>query len=370
MILNWLELREFRSYATLDFAPDEGINLLVGPNGAGKTNLLEGIAYLSRLRSFRRVADEALVQMGRAAAVVRGEFERDGGSLRVEVEIPQTGRRRVQVNGKRPGRLAEVAAEVPIVTFLPDDLDMVKGGPARRREYLDELSSQLWPAAGAELTEFEQSLRQRNALLRTEGPSVDAATLDVWDESVAATGAAVVVRRADLLARLAGPLAGVYGEIGPGPDSLHSGYAPRGAGHVDAATSVGDVDARLQDALAARRRVDIERRVTTVGPHRDDVTVYLGERDTRTLASQGEQRSVALVLRLAADALLREKFNAPPILVLDDVFSELDAQRSAGVVARLPGGQVFISSAREEDVPVSGRTWRVREGQIQEERVA
>ena len=149
MILKWLELRDFRSYPELEFTPEPGINLLVGENGAGKTNLLEGISYLSRLRSFRRVPDEALVRMGEPAAVVRGEFERDGGSLRVEVEVPSSGRRRVQVNGKRPRRLSDVAAEVPIVTFLPDDLDMVKRGPARRREYLDELAAQLWPGAGA-----------------------------------------------------------------------------------------------------------------------------------------------------------------------------------------------------------------------------
>jgi DNA replication and repair protein RecF len=251
------------------------------------------------------------------------------------------------------------------VTFLPDDLDMIKGGPARRREYVDELAAQLWPAAGAEQSEYDQTVRQRNALLRAEGPAVNRAELDAWDQRVATAGAAVVIRRVDLLHRLAGPLATVYDEIGPGPDGLAARYAPRGAGDVDTGTAASVVTDRLLDALTERRRVDMERRVTTVGPHRDDTGFFLGDRDTRSLASQGEQRSVALVLRLAADALRRDKFVAPPILVLDDVFSELDAARSEGVVSRLPGGQVFISTAREEDVPVSGRKWHVAGGKVE-----
>ena len=323
----------------------------------------EAIGYLATLRSFRRSPDSSLVRDGAAAAVIRGELTRAEATVRVEIEIPIAGRRRVLVNGKRAAR-AEVAALVALVAFLPDDLDLVKRGPAYRREYLDDLTAQMWPAAAAERSEYERSLRQRNALLRREGRHADLPTLDVLDERVATLGAKVVRRRLDVLQRLAPLVSRLYGDLGERAEPVSWSYQGAGLGGVAPDRPVADLVSGLAEAVAAARPADLERRMTTVGPHRDELALGLGARDVRTRASQGEQRTLALGLRLASYDLLGEQRGAAPVLVLDDVFSEMDAARTARLVERLPGGQVFVSTAREEDVPVHGIRWVVEEGAV------
>lgn len=358
MHLSWLELRDFRSYESLNFTPDSGLNVLIGPNGAGKTNVLEAVGYLSRLGSFRGAPDSALVRTDAAAAVVRGGFERDSGELRVECELPLEGRRRILVNGKRPRRNADVAVEIPLVAFLPDDLDIVKRGPGLRRDYLDEVAGHLAPAAGADRAEYDKIVRQRNRFLRDEGYRADTVALDVWDERVSEVGGRLVSGRLSLLERLVPYLTTGYQAVaGEATEALSARYEAWWLDRSSPAKS-------LHAALGERRRRDLDQKTTTVGPHRDDIGFYLAKRPTRTHASQGEQRSVALALRIAAFSLLEDRHARPPILLLDDVFSELDAQRSAGVIELLPRGQVFVTSAREDEVPLAGKRWRVSEGTI------
>jgi DNA replication and repair protein RecF len=363
--LTWLELRDVRSYAELQYRPEPGVNVLVGPNGAGKTTVLEGIGYLSALRSFRGSPDGALIRSGAASAVIRGGFERISGEVRVEVEIPEMGRRRVLVNAKRPARLADVAAEVPLVAFLPDDLDLVKRGPSGRRDYLDDLIMRLFPAAGADLNEYDKALRQRNTLLRARGRNVDVLSLEVWDERLAVSGSRVLSHRLRLLDRLAPVLQDAYETVG-GSERLGFTYRAGWLDLVDPETGRGPEDHihHLRTALLERRSRDMEQRTTTVGPHRDDPGVVLDARDARTQASQGEQRSAALALRIGSYRALEARHAAPPILLLDDVFSELDAQRAAGVLALLPHGQVFVTTARDDEVPVHGRRWSVQNGEV------
>ncbi len=360
MHLSWLELRDFRSYESLRFTPDPGLNVLLGDNGAGKTNVLEAVGYLSRLRSFRGAPDSALVRTDAKAAVIRGGVERESGELKVEIELPAEARRRILVNGKRPRRNADVAVEVPLVAFLPDDLDVVKRGPSLRRDYVDEIAAHISPAAGADRTEYDKIVRQRNRFLRDEGHQADPVTLAVWDERLADVGGRLVATRLSLLERLESHLAAGYAAVaGQAADGLRAGYEAWWLRSEDPAGS-------LAEALVERRRRDMDQRTTTVGPHRDDVGFYLGERPARTHASQGEQRSVALALRIAAFSLLEERHGRPPILLLDDVFSELDRSRSAGVIDLLPRGQVFVTSAREDEVPLAGRRWQVVNGSIEE----
>jgi len=361
--LDWLRLSDFRCYEALEMAADPGVNLLVGDNGTGKSSVLEAIGYLATLRSFRRSPDSSLVREGCAAAVVRGEFTSGDSTVRIEIEVPVSGRRRVLLNGKPAGRAA-VSGLVVLVAFLPDDLDLVKRGPAYRREYLDDLTAQMWPAAGAEQSEYERALRQRNALLRREGRYADGATLDVWDERVAALGGVVVRRRLDALERLGPLVSRLYADLGEGAEEVSWDYLGAGVGEVSPDAGAADLVVALGEALAEARPGDLERRMTTVGPHRDELSLGLGGRDVRTRASQGEQRTLALGLRIAAYDLLREQRNAAPVLVLDDVFSEMDASRTARLVERLPGGQVFVSTAREEDVPVHGARWVVGGGAL------
>lgn len=358
MHLSWLELRDYRSYEQLRFEPDPGLNVLIGDNGAGKTNVLEAIGYLSRLSSFRGAPDAALIRSGAAAAVIRGGVERDSGELRVEVELPAEARRRILVNSKRPRRNSDVAVEVPLVAFLPDDLDIVKRGPSLRRDYLDEVAGHVSPAAGADRAEYDKILRQRNRFLRDEGHQADLVTLDVWDERLSEVGGRLLSGRLSVLDRLDGHLQQGYEAVaGKAAEGLGTAYE---AWWLDASDPAGS----LLKAIGDRRRRDLDQRTTTVGPHRDDISLSVGNRPARTHASQGEQRSVALALRIGAFTLLEERHDSPPILLLDDVFSELDAGRSHGVIELLPKGQVFVTSAREDEVPVAGRRWRVAAGEI------
>ncbi len=364
MQLTWLELTDLRLYGSATFHPDPGMNVLVGPNGAGKTTVLESVAYLSTLASFRGVPDASLIRSGASGAIVRGGFAKPAGETRVEVEIPASGRRRVLVNGKRPVRLSEVASLVPVVAFLPDDLDLVKESAGVRRRYLDDLGMALAPGYGAARDDYERALRQRNALLRADGAYSDPVTLEALDQRLTQAAAALWVARRDLADRLAPVLAAAHqGVAGDGAAlslTFHPAWGEEGGG-------AGDFDAAgaarvLLAELARRRRRELEQRTTTVGPHRDDVGLWLGDRDARTRASQGEQRSVALAMRVASYRMLHDRHGFPPVLLLDDVFSELDLRRTRAVAEMLPVGQVFVTTTRDDEVPVKGRRWDVTGG--------
>ena len=361
MHLTWLELTDFRPYRTLRFEPSEGVNILVGDNGAGKTSILEAIGYLGMMRSFRGVPDAALVRHGSDAAVVRGSIAGAASEIQVSYELPTSGRRTVLLNDKRPKRLSDVLLSVPIVSFVPDDLDVIKRGPAVRRDYLDELGSRLWPQAGQDLSEYERIVRQRNALLKQEGRSTDGATLDVWDVRLADAGARVMLHRRSVASALQPHLHGSYLTVG-GTGDLAWSYRSTWNSH-DAEGHEALREA-LAGALAASRAKDMDVRTTTVGPHRDDPSLILDGRHMRTQASQGEQRTAALALRVGAYRIIEEIRNHKPILLLDDVFSELDISRASRVVSLFQDGQVFVTTARHDEVPISGRRWSVEEGSV------
>jgi len=362
--LAWLEARDFRSYPTLEFRPEPGVNVLVGDNGSGKTSILEAIGYLATLASFRRSPDAALVRSGAAASIVRGEFSSDRSGSVVEIETPAAGRRRVLLNGKGGRGRADIATVVAVVAFLPDDLDLVKRSPTYRREYVDDVGAQTWPAAATEQTEYDRVLRQRNALLRRDGRYADGDTLDVLDERLARLGAAVLARRLAIVGLLAPVVSDLYAGLGEHPEPVRWEYLAAGMGALTGEGTAEELASPLHEAVSAARRVDLDRRTTTVGPHRDDVVISLGDRDARTRSSQGEQRSIALGMRLAAFTVLAERRGITPVLLLDDVFSELDAERGRRLVARLPAGQVFVTSARAEEVPLVGARWTVAGGAV------
>lgn len=354
MYLSWLELTDVRCYKTLRFEPDEGVNILVGANGAGKTSILESVSYLGLLKSFRGTPDIAMISTGSERAVIRGEFTTPSGTAKVEVEISNPGRRRVLVNGKRPQRNRDVMAQVPIVAFQPDDLDLVKRGPGLRRAYLDDLAAQLWPQAGADQQDYERAVRQRNALLKQEGRRADPITLDVWDERVAAAGSAVFGHRVRVLESLDAPLGEAYRLVGE-HGSLTWNYETNWGASV---REEGGPE-RLREELFERRRRDMDQRVTSGGPHRDDPALVVDGRPARSMASQGEQRTVALALRVAAYRVLSTHRTTTPVLLLDDVFSELDPAHARGVMSLLGAGQVLVTTARDDDVPATGRRWNV-----------
>jgi DNA replication and repair protein RecF len=361
MHLSWLELKDFRPYESLRFEPAEGVNILVGANGAGKTSVLEAIGYVGMMKSFRGVSDAALVREGSEAAVVRAGIEGGATETTVACEIPVQGRRSILVNEKAPKRLSDVLLGVPIVAFVPDDLDVIKRGPAVRRDYLDDLASRLWPQAGQDLSEYERAIRQRNALLRQEGRNADEVTLDVWDQRVADAGAKVLLHRRSLAVALQGHLQDAYTVVG-GEGSLawayHSTWGSERAGQYE------ELREALMSALLDKRQKDVEVRTTTVGPHRDEPNLLLDARDTRSRASQGEQRTAALALRIGAYRVIEEIRGHKPILLLDDVFSELDKTRAERVVSLIETGQVFVTTARDDEVPIEGRRWSVEDGSV------
>ena len=361
MYLTWLELRDFRAYDTLRFEPEPGMNILVGENAAGKTSVLEAVGYLGTMKSFRSVPDAALVREGTDSAVIRGGVAGGATELTVEIELPTSGRRTVLANAKRPKRLRDMLLAVPVVAFLPDDLDVIKRSPARRRDYLDDLASRLWPQAGADLSDYEKALRQRNALLKHSGREADAYTLDALELRLSHAGARVLNHRRSVATELQEPLMHAYAVVG-GSGVLRWAYrstwGSEGASGIDALADV------LRTALFDRRSKDLEIRTTTVGPHRDEPELLLDGRSTRLRASQGEQRTVALALRIGAYRLIEEIRDQTPILLLDDVFSELDVERAHRVLSLMPDGQVFVTTAREDEVPATGRRWSVRNGKI------
>jgi len=359
--LNWLELRDFRSYEELRFEPEPAVNILVGDNGEGKTSVLEAIGYLGTTRSFRGVPDEALIRDGASSTVMRGAFGGAASETTVECELPVEGRRTVLVNGKRPKRMRDVLTAVPVVAFLPDDLDVVKRGSAVRRDYLDDLGARLWPQAAASQSDYDRALRQRNSLLKQGGRSTDLVSLDVWDERLAIAGAEVLQHRRSVAAGLQPHLQASYAVVG-GSGELRWAY--RSTWGSDGVMDSGGLTEAFITALTQRRDKELEIRTTTVGPHRDEPELLLDGRPTRTRASQGEQRTTALALRIGSYRLIEEIRNQIPILLLDDVFSELDPDRASRVLDLMPTGQVFVTTAREDEVPIGGRRWSVRDGKV------
>ena len=363
MQVDWLSLLAFRSYEALEWEPDPGVNLLIGPNGAGKTNVLESISYLATLKSFRATSDAAVIADDADAAVIRAGLTTNERVRLIEIEIPRQGSRRTQVDKTKLQRMADLLGVVRVVSFLPNDLDLVKRGPSYRRDLLDEIAVQLWPAAHLDQSEFERSLRQRNAFLRAGVR--DDATLSVWDSKFAQSAGRVMARRARVIEGLAGRLLSAYREVSEDTSSASFTYFTSWAsGELNQESASVYADS-ISVALEERRRVDYERRMTTVGPHRDEPGFAIDGHEARTHGSQGEQRTMALAVKVAAHRAIADTVSESPVLLLDDVFSELDPERALALARSLPSDtQTIITSAQPEGLPVAGATWRVEDGSI------
>ncbi|REK21018.1 MAG: DNA replication/repair protein RecF [Actinobacteria bacterium] len=365
MRVDWLVLGDFRSYHSLDWKPEPGVNILVGPNGAGKTNLLEAVSYLATLRSFRRAPDEALIADDTDAAIIRAGISSDDRERLIEIEIPVKGARRTQVDKQRLRRTSDLLGVLRVVAFLPEDLDLIKRGPAYRRDLLDEIAIQLWPAAYVDQAEFDRALRQRNAFLKSGHR--DGTTLDVWDARVAQAGGKVALRRARVVEGMEPLLGDAYREISSSDATTGISYQSSWPSERFVGGSAAEFTDGMLSALRETRGTDYERRVTTTGPQRDEPVLELDGHDARVHGSQGEQRTMALAIKLAAHRLIAEATDSPPVLLLDDVFSELDPKRSSALAGALPGDtQTLVTSARPDEVPVVGVVWSVDGGLLRE----
>jgi DNA replication and repair protein RecF len=331
-----LDLVDFRSFRTAQFTPDpEGTTVLLAPNGTGKTSILEAVGYLGTGRSFRGAARDSMVRTGADDAYVRATVCDATTDVLIEAQLSRHGRSRVQVNRQPAKTRRDLADAVAVTTFAPEDVTVVRGGPSGRRDVLDDALALLDPGAGSLLEDVARVLRQRGALLRQlRGRLDDAAssTLDVWDERLAALGDDLAARRSELAGALDPVVAELYRVLAAATVSVSVAYVPSWSGS-------------LADALAAARVDDVRRAVTTVGPHRDDVALTIDDRDARTQSSQGEQRSLALAVRIAVHQRVTQTRGRPPLLLLDDVFSELDPGRATRLLELLPVGQALLTTA-------------------------
>jgi len=374
-----LTLHNFRSYTDLDVPLEPGVNAFVGRNGQGKTNLVEAIDYLSRLASHRVATDAPLVKAGAEQAIVRAAVVRDGRTAVLEVELNPGRSNRARINKSPLPRAKELLGLLRTVVFSPDDLTLVKGDPSDRRRFLDDLLVLRTPRLAGVRADYDRVLRQRNSLLKTAGAarrgssSEESAlsTLGVWDAHLARTGAEILVERLRLVEELKPYVGKAYETVarGAGRDDAEMDYRPS-VPDVDATTSRADATEALLAEVEKRRKDELDRGISLVGPHRDELMLTLSNGDVRLplkgYASHGESWSFALALKLASYDLLRSSGD-DPILILDDVFAELDTERRRQLAELVAGAeQVLVTAAVEDDVPavLAGTRFVVADGQV------
>ena len=378
MHLRRLAVTDFRSWESAELDLDPGVTVLVGPNGVGKTNLVEAAGYLATLGSHRVAGDAPLVRRGAERAVVRGSVVHLGRELHVELEITAGKANRARRNGA-PAKPRDLLGILRTVLFAPEDLALVRGDPGERRRFLDDLLVTRYPRYASVRADYDRVLRQRSALLKSaRAARADLSTLDVWDGHLARNGAALLAGRLDLVAALAPHAVAAFAEIAPTSDpialSYRSSVAPPQEGHLHPGTSdegglpatPAELEPLLLDALARVRRQEVERGVCLVGPHRDDLDLSLGPGPAKGYASHGESWALALALRLASYRMLCAD-DVEPVLILDDVFAELDVRRRRALadVARR-AEQVLVTAAVDEDVPegLDGTRFAVSGGHV------
>lgn len=396
MHVRHLTVSDFRSYPTAELPLEPGITTLVGLNGQGKTNLVEAIGYLATLSSHRVSTDQPLVRFGAEQAVIRGAVVRDGRETMLELELNPGRANRARLGRSPVSRPREVLGTLRTVLFAPEDLALVKGDPSERRRFLDDLLVARQPRWAGVRSDYDKALKQRNALLKSAQPllrkgsrrrppprtadePVDDArasalhTLDVWNEHLAAVGSQLLYARLRLLRDLGPYLAKAYDEVSAGQSDARVSYKSSLRESAAAALAAGEVPeietlrAELLATFEEVRDKEVERGISLVGPHRDDLVLSLGQLPAKGYASHGESWSFALGLKLAAYQLLRHDLGEDPVLILDDVFAELDTGRRERLAAMVADcEQVLITAAVDADVPNSlvGQTFTVTLGEV------
>lgn len=388
MFIKHLSLASFRNYKNAEITLQPGVNLLVGPNGQGKTNLVEAIRYLSTLSSHRVAGYLPLIKQDEPQAAVRAMASHEDRDILVELELNRDSANKARVNKSPVARVRDILGIVNSVTFAPEDLDIVKRDPTNRRAFIDELVVQVWPRFAGVYSDYDRVLKQRNTLLKTarqtgaKGSALS--TLDAWDQSLVSYGSEIIAARVDLVERLRPHLFEAYQSIAIANNeprilvksSLLGTAIPSGWGDDDDSEDLEyiqtadrtEIEALYSAKLATVRAKELERGITLVGPHRDDLVLMLGTLPAKGYASHGESWSYALALRLASIALLRaETRTGDPILILDDVFAELDAGRRARLAGMVAGNeQVLITAAVAEDVPeeLIATVFHVKHGEV------
>ncbi len=375
MFVDHLQLADFRSYLQVDVPLGSGVTTFVGANGQGKTNLVEAVEYVSTLSSHRVSSEVPLVRFGAERAVVRARVQAgldDPRQLQLEVEITPGKANRAKLNRSPLRRSRELIGVLRTVVFSPEDLAIVKGDPSERRRFLDELVVARWPRFAGVRADYDRVLKQRSTLLkslsgRSRGgppPAEAASTLDVWDAHLAAAGAELLAARLRTLTELAPHVSSAYADIAPTNSEVAATY--KSGLELTSDLTRDELVEVMTAGLLERRPDEIQRGLCLVGPHRDDVVLTMGPMPAKGYASHGESWSLALALRLGSFQLLRDDA-VEPVLVLDDVFAELDSTRRQRLAASvLTAEQVLVTAAVGADVPaeLSGRRYRVAAGEV------
>ncbi|TFD89940.1 DNA replication/repair protein RecF [Cryobacterium serini] len=372
MRVTHLSLTDFRNYANAEVGFFPGPNLIVGRNGQGKTNLVEALGFLSTLGSHRVSTDKAMIRAGRDAGIIRAKLQYNGRDILAEVQLNRTGQNRAQVN-RSVIKTRDLPRYFSSVVFAPEDLALVRGDPSGRRKFLDQLLVLRNPRLAAVLSDYDRVLKQRNTLLKSARASGvrgnQLSTLEIWDERLVEFGSEIIDERAKLVRQLGEPLRSAYRAVvneDHGPALIASlsilgadEDADLGAVTASAAQSAASVESSTSEifraALVGLRKRELERGITLAGPHRDDLVFMLNALPAKGYASHGESWSFALSLKLASASLLRqESASGDPVLILDDVFAELDLDRRARLAAAIESfEQVLITAAVLEDVPAA-----------------
>ena len=376
MFVQHLSVADFRSWPRADVAFEPGVSVLVGANGEGKTNLLEAVGYLSTLSSHRVAADAPLIRAGAERAVAQAAVVSDGRQLVLEIEITAGRANRAKLNRSPVSRPRELLGGLRTVLFAPEDLAIVRGDPAERRRFLDDVLVQRAPRLAGVRADYDRVLKQRAALLKTaglarrSGAAADLRTLDVWDGHLAEHGAQLLVARLEVVQALTPYVREAYGQLAPTSGKIGLRYVSSiDNGEGNDTGVIPTLPAAREALLAALERLrpdELDRGVTLAGPHRDELEVTLNDLPVRGYASHGEGWSAALALRLGCYELLGAD-GAQPVLILDDVFAELDTARReqlAAIASRAE--QVLISAAVLSDVPeiLAGARYDVANGEV------
>ena len=348
MRVTGLRLVNFRNYPSLTLRPDEGLCVLTGENAAGKTNVLEALFLCSLGRSHRTVRDGEMVRAGELYASVAVDVDTRGGPRRIECKLFPGERKKITIDGAPISRSGELLGCLNVVMFAPEDLELVKAGPGERRRFLDMAISQLRPSYYYTLQQYNNALKQRNALLK-DPDGLDYDALESWDEQLAVLGASIIMNRTELVDRLSVISAEQHETLSDGAETLSVEYEPNVSPN-----SASDLAKALRLALSDTAERDVYRGSTSVGPHRDDLALRVSGKDVRVYGSQGQQRTTVLSLKLAQLEILREEKEDSPVLLLDDVFSELDRNRQKMLLIAAQDCQTFLSCTHLEEVAAAG----------------
>ena len=365
MRITSIQLQGFRNYDDAVISPCEGITVFTGNNAQGKTNILEAVYLLCTGRSHRTVHDKEMIKTGHDFARVKVEARRMDGMHDVEIALSQMGRRKIKVAGNTVSKSGEMLGHITGVLFAPEDLRMVKDGPSERRRFVDMELSQLRPKYYYALQRYARALKQRGALLKEAAVNPSASgMIDMFDEQLAESGALIMDMRRDFIRKLSVKAGEVHRQVSGGLEKLSVEYCPS----IQAGENGETLENAIYEALRCARTIDLKRMVTSVGPHRDDVRMNLNGMDVRAYGSQGQVRTCALSMKLSELQIMTEESGEAPVLMLDDVMSELDPGRRRMLLNMLSGVQTFVTCTDIEDLAGAecGKIFRVTNAVLEE----